>query len=125
MIAKLPVSNEWDTVDLVITCIHNFQLKRQTRTQSEAVRIYDTEKCRTEMHNRSFQISCNFSQGVNHSCVKHPQLVGMAVKVNAPTIGLCPVPFTMFPFSNVARFRLQLQKSKFCCLCLFLHSLYQ
>ena len=27
LIAKLPVLNEWDTVDLVITCIHNLRLK--------------------------------------------------------------------------------------------------
>ena len=39
----------------------------------------------------------------NHnSCVNDLHLVAMAVKVNAPKSGRYPVPFTMFPFSNVA-----------------------
>ena len=38
----------------------------------------------------------------HNSCISGPQLVAMAVKVNAPHGGWYPVPFTMFPFSNVA-----------------------
>ena len=33
---------------------------------------------------------------------KRIQQVATAVNVNAPSTGWCPVPFTMFPFSNVA-----------------------
>ena len=35
--------------------------------------------------------------------VKRIQPVATAVNVNAPSVGCYPVPFTMFPFSIVAR----------------------
>ena len=39
----------------------------------------------------------------HNSCINDPQLVAMAVKENAPHVYWYPVPFTMFPFSNIAR----------------------
>ena len=97
---------------------------------SGSTSLYDTEKLGSEMYNRSYPVSFNSSQGVNHSCVKLPQSVAMAVKVNARMwrwirhllAGIrFHSPCSRSVMLHGTWFRLQLRTSRFCCLYLFPH----